>query len=103
MSYSNQEIRYFRSIGHKLKPSVMVSENGLSEGVMAEIDRALNDHELIKVKIAVAERDDRREISETICKKLGAFKAQSIGKIILIVRRNPKPKPHLSNILRNQS
>ena len=51
---------------HSLKPVVIIGQSGLTDAVMAEIELALNCHELIKVKIR-AERDERKIISEKIC------------------------------------
>ncbi|MDI9799718.1 YhbY family RNA-binding protein, partial [Pseudomonas aeruginosa] len=59
MALTQEQKKQFKSIGHHLKPVLIVAENGLTEGVLAELERALNDHELIKVKLALAERDDR--------------------------------------------
>ena len=64
--------KQLRAIGHKLKPVVTISGNGLSEGVMAEVDRALAQHELIKVKLAVGSRDARAEVTDELCGKAGA-------------------------------
>ena len=49
---SNVQRKQLRAIGHGLNPVVMVADKGLSEGVMAEMERALSDHELIKVRPA---------------------------------------------------
>ena len=48
MSLSQAQKKAFRSIGHHLNPVVTVSENGVSENLLAELSRALNDvfHEL---------------------------------------------------------
>ena len=53
MTISSADKKYLRSLGHQLKPVVTVAGNGLTESVVAELDRALSDHELIKVKLAV--------------------------------------------------
>lgn len=100
MSISKQELKHLRQIGHQLNPIVSVGENGVSEGVLAELDRALNDHELIKVKLAIADREDRSTIIEYLIEESGAELIQNIGKIILIKRAAKKPKPKLSNLLR---
>lgn len=89
-----------RAIGHHLKPVVTVAGSGLSDNVMAELNRALNDHELIKVKIAVDDRDARQELAATMCKSTQAELVQSIGKIALILRKNTRPNPKTSNLLR---
>ncbi len=100
MSLSQAQKKAFRSIGHHLDPVVTVSENGLSEGVLAELDRALNDHELVKVKLALAEREDRAAMLEALEAESGAELVQKIGKVALFYRHNPKVNPKLSNIKR---
>ncbi len=97
---AKQDQRQLRAIGHKLKPVVTVAGNGLTEGVVAELDRALTDHELIKVKLAVGGRDARDAVSEQICQQLAAEIVQRIGNVIVILRRSEKPDPRLSNLLR---
>ena len=66
----------------------MIGQAGLTTGVLAEIELALNSHELIKVKIR-AERDERKVLSEKICNETMAELLQSIGQIIVIYRLNP--------------
>ena len=77
-----------RAEAHTLKPVVMIGQSGLTAAVLAEIELALNSHELIKVKIR-AERDDRKLISEKICTDTGAELIQTIGQIAVIYRLNP--------------
>ncbi|NCZ63912.1 MAG: YhbY family RNA-binding protein, partial [Cellvibrionales bacterium] len=48
----NSELKQYRAIAHRLNPVVMIGGQGVSDGVLAELDRALKDHELIKLKIA---------------------------------------------------
>lgn len=103
MKCSPQEKKRFRSIGHGLKPVVTVASNGLSEGVLAELERALEDHELIKVKLVIEDRDDRKSIAGEICAQLHAELIQTIGKIILLYRAAKKPKLATSNIRRYQT
>ena len=78
----------FRAAAHTLKPVVMIGQSGLTAAVLAEIELALNSHELIKVKIR-AERDERKLISEKICIDTGAELIQTIGQIAVIYRLNP--------------
>ncbi|MDP1665310.1 MAG: ribosome assembly RNA-binding protein YhbY [Methylobacter sp.] len=77
-----------RAQAHSLKPVIMIGQSGLTAAVLAEIELALNSHELIKVRIR-AERDDRKLISEKICADTGAELIQSIGQIAVIYRLNP--------------
>jgi RNA-binding protein len=97
---TRSEQRQWRAIGHKLHPVVTVAGNGLTEGVLEELERALNDHELIKVKIAAGDRDERRAVIEALCSATGAELVQAIGNVALIVRRSAQPNPKLSNLLR---
>lgn len=82
------EKKQLRASAHALNPVVMVGQAGLTEAVLAEVELALNSHELIKVKIR-AERDERKQISEKICAATGAELIQSIGQIAVIYRLNP--------------
>jgi RNA-binding protein len=97
---ANWDVKQLRTIGHKLKPVVTVAGNGLTENVMAELERALNDHELIKIKLAVGSREARKEVSDDICTRTRAKLVQSIGGVILIMRRTEKPDPRLSNLIK---
>ncbi|MEZ5529792.1 MAG: ribosome assembly RNA-binding protein YhbY [Porticoccaceae bacterium] len=100
MTLSNEDKKHLRRLGHNLNPVVTVAGNGLSDSVMAEIERALNDHELIKVKLAVGGKEAKQMVIEEIAAKTGAMVVQTIGHIVLLLRRAEKPNPHLSNLLR---
>ena len=77
-----------RAEAHTLKPVVMIGQSGLKASVLAEIELALDSHELIKIKIR-AEREERKLISEKICTDTGAELIQTIGQIAVIYRLNP--------------
>lgn len=96
---SQTDKKRFKAIAHHLKPIVTIAGNGLSDAVLAEIERALTDHELIKVKIA-GDRDERREITDALIEATGAELVQAIGGVAVIYRAADKPNPALSNILR---
>lgn len=76
-----------RGQAHKLKPVVMIGNNGVTEAVNKEIDRALNDHELIKIRIQSDDRDLRRELFATLCDANRAELVQVIGAIGVIYRK----------------
>ena len=80
-------LRQYRAIAHKLNPVVRVGGNGLSTNVLAEVDRALGDHELIKIKVFGDDRDARVAMLEEICEKTGAIKVHHIGKQLVIYRQ----------------
>ncbi len=77
-----------RAQAHSLKPVIMIGQSGFTAAVLAEIELALDSHELIKVRIR-AEREDRKQISEKICADTGAELIQNIGQIAVIYRPNP--------------
>jgi RNA-binding protein len=94
--------KQLRTIGHKLNPVVIVSDRGMSEGIEEELQRALKDHELIKVKLAFEDPAVRKQFAADLCATCGAELIQAIGKIILIYRAAKKPNPKLSNLERNK-
>jgi RNA-binding protein len=97
---ANQDIKQLRAIGHKLKPVVTIAGKGLNENVLKEIDRALTDHEFIKIKLAVGGGDARQAVADELCKSTGAKVIQAVGNVILVLRRSSKPDPKLSNLIR---
>jgi len=102
MSLSPEQRREYRAIAHNLKPVIIVGDKGLSEGLQDELERALNDHELIKIKVASTDREARQEAIQALCESSGAELVQTIGKIAVILRLAKKPNPKLSNLLRNK-
>lgn len=100
MKLTAADKKQYRAIAHNLNPVIIVGDKGLSDGLLDELNRALDDHELIKVKIASTERDVRAQLIEELCEKSKASLIQTIGKIAILLRKNPKPNPKLSNLLR---
>ncbi len=100
MALSSEQKKAYKRIGHHLKPVVMISDQGASEGVMAELDRALSDHELIKIRLSVSDRETKQALIDEICKNSGAELVQVIGKMAILLRRAKKPNPQLSNLVR---
>ena len=102
MQLLSSQKKQYKAIGHSQNPIVTVAENGLSEGVLSELERALRDHELIKIKINVEDREDKKLIIDEVCRQTNSILIQVIGKTALIFRPADKPNPKLSNILRHQ-
>ena len=78
-----------RGQAHHLKPLVTVADKGLSETVVAEIERALNDHELIKVKLR-ADREQRKAWASSIAARCKAELVQTIGQVACFYRKHPE-------------
>ena len=100
MALPNEKIKAFRGIGHNLKPVVTISENGITEGVQLELERALNDHELIKVKVSCGDREQKQALIQELLTSCNCELVQTIGKIALIYRAATKPNQKLSNVAR---
>ncbi|MBX8552096.1 YhbY family RNA-binding protein, partial [Pseudomonas cichorii] len=90
MPLTQEQKKQYKSIGHHLKPVLIVADNGLTEGVLAELERALSDHELIKIKLNILDRESRLQTIAELCKAGSADLVQVIGKMALIYRKNPK-------------
>lgn len=97
---NNIQVKQYRAIAHKLKPVVTIAANGLSEGVLLELERVLTDHELIKLKVAVGDRDARDSLIEAVCLQTHAQLVQRIGNTATLLRRAKNPDPKKSNLLR---
>ncbi len=103
MKLAPQEKKHFRTIAHSLSPVVTIAQKGLTENVSEEIERALKQHELIKIKIFAADRESRKALTLEICNAANAELIQSIGNVAVIFRKADKPNPKLSNLLRFQN
>lgn len=99
-SLDRETARALKRIAHHLDPVVLVGDQGVSEALVAETERALADHELIKVRIHSGDRDTRRALADALAEATGAAVVQSIGKVTVLFRKNPEPNPKLSNLVR---
>ena len=78
MKLSNKQKQFLKGLAHPLKPVVQLGGNGLTEGVVAEIDNALNHHELIKVKVPTDDREEKALIMDAIVRETNAVKAKTV-------------------------
>ena len=92
MSLNKKQIQHLRGVAHSLKPVVLLGNNGLTEAVVAEIDYALNHHELIKIKIPTDDKETKALIVEAICRETKSTQVQVIGKTLVIYRESAEKK-----------
>ena len=92
MHLTERQKKYLRGLGHKLKPTIMVGDSGLSETLLTEFEATLTHHELMKVKVRVGDRKARDEMIASLCKASGAELVQRIGNVALLYRENPEKK-----------
>jgi len=91
------QIKYLRGLAHGLNPIVTIGNNGVTESVLAELDRSLAHHELLKVKIAAGEREDRKAVIDYLIQNSGASLVQAIGKTVVLYRAAQPPELELPN------
>jgi RNA-binding protein len=94
---TNSQIKFLKGIAHGLKPVIIIGANGITDSLTEELESSLSHHELLKIKIASGEREDRKEIIHYLQEQTGAHLVQSIGKIFVLFRQNketnlPLPK-----------
>lgn len=85
---ANQK-RYLRSLAHPLKPIILMGGKGLTDALVAELNLALAQHELVKVRLAADDRAAREDLATTLVERSGAQLVQRIGHIACLYRRNP--------------
>ena len=91
MQLNERQVRFLRARAHSLKPVVTVGGAGLSEGLLRELDLSLAHHELIKVKVAAEDREQRRDLIRQLCETSGARLVQAIGHVAVLYRQAEKP------------
>ena len=92
MNLTTKQRQFLKGLAHHLSPVVMLGGNGLTEGVLAESDNALNHHELIKVKIAGADREVKQLIIDAIVRETNAVNVQTLGHVLVLYRQSDDKK-----------
>jgi RNA-binding protein len=90
VTLTSRERARLKARAHHLTPIARVGQAGLSDAFIAEVDRALKDHELIKVQIDRSDRDERQAAADEICTRTDATSVQRVGKVLVLWR--PKPE-----------
>ena len=94
MNLTEKQRKHLRGLGHALKPIVFIGKTGASDAVAAETARALNDHELVKVRVIGMERDARDEALAALATRTGSALVGRIGHVAILYRANPE-KPRI--------
>ncbi len=79
--------RYLRSLAHPLKPVILMGGKGMTESLLAELDLALEHHELVKVRLAADDREARDTLVAALTERASAQLVQRIGNIACLYRR----------------
>lgn len=83
-----EHIKFLKAKAHHLKPVLILGDNGLSEAFLEEASKALAHHELIKIKLAGRDRDERESITTEMVEALDATLIQKIGAMVILFKRN---------------
>jgi RNA-binding protein len=84
-----RERAHLKARAHAMEPVVNIGHAGVTEAVLAEVERALTAHELIKVRAASQDREGRAAILQTLLDRTDAASVQTVGKVMVLWR--PKP------------
>jgi RNA-binding protein len=96
---TGKQRRHLRALGHELKPIVQVGKGGIDDGLIAALDQALADHELVKIKIGEHAGLDRNDAANQLAEQTHSEVAQVLGYTVLLYRADPEdpkivlPKP----------
>lgn len=85
---TGKQRHHLRSLAHALHPIVQVGKAGLDDGLVAAVDQALSDHELVKVRVGENAGAPRDEVAGELAGKTRSEVAQIIGNIVLLYRCN---------------
>ena len=89
---SNPQKRYLRGLAHDLKPVLMVGAKGVTASLVAELDKVLEQHELVKVKVAAEDRETRDTWIADLAAQSTSELVSRIGHTAVFYRRS-KDKP----------
>jgi RNA-binding protein len=96
VALSGKQRRHLRALGHGLAPIVQLGKDGVTGNVVSALDQALEDHELVKVRILASALVDRNEAGDQLAKDTNSEIAQIIGNVLLVYRRHAEePKIRL--------
>jgi RNA-binding protein len=90
MQLSEKQRRHLKGLAHPLKPVILMGNAGLTDAVVAETQRALNDHELIKVRLPGQDRQERDAALTLLAKRSESTLVTRIGHVAVLYKAHPK-------------
>lgn len=96
MELSAKKKQYLKGLAHSLSAVVQLGRGGLTPAVIAQMNQALDDHELIKIKLGKECPQTTKEVSAFVVPELKCQMIQTVGRVMVLFRRHPKkPKVDL--------
>ena len=90
MPLTGKQRRHLRALGHELRPLVQIGKGGIDDGLVAAVEQALVDHELVKIKLGEHAEVDRHEAAVELAAKTKSEVAQVLGHTLLLYRPDPE-------------
>jgi RNA-binding protein len=90
MQLTEKQRRHLKGLAHSLKPVILMGNAGLTDAVVAETQRALLDHELIKVRLPGVDREERDAVLATLAQRSGSVMVTRIGHVAVLYKANPR-------------
>lgn len=87
---SGKQARHLRGLGHHLQPVVLVGKDAITDGLVSSVDEALEQHELIKIKLQEGCIMNRKDVASILSERCEAAIAQILGRTILLFRSSEK-------------
>jgi RNA-binding protein len=88
MTLTKAQEKVLRTEARSRKPVIWIGQQGLTVNVLAEIESALNHHELIKIRLRAGDREMRDVLIADLCARTGAMSVQRIGNTVALYRMN---------------
>ena len=98
---TTRERKLLRKLSHDLRPLIQIGKNGVTPGMIANIDKALKDHELIKIKY-LEHKDQKKTLTRQIVEETGSDLINQIGNTATLYRESPDPEKREINLTRKQ-
>ena len=96
-SLSRKQVCRLRAFAHPLSPMVQLGKAGYGPAMAAEVSRNLEDHELVKVRLATDDRDEFYALVDQVAADTQATVVQTIGRTLVLYRRRAKdPHPYFN-------
>ena len=86
---TSRQRKYLRGLAHSFEPIVHVGKEGVTDALVAQIDRALASHELIKIRF-VEGKEAKAELVAEIVARTGAAEAGRVGHVAILYREHPE-------------
>ncbi len=87
---STKQIAYLRGLGQRLEPTVHLGQAGLTDALLASLNQALDNQELVKVKLH-AHKEEKKQLAPQLAERSSSVLVQRVGHVVLLYRQQADP------------